>query len=441
VSGAKAKIKKQAEALLEWFAREARDLPWRRTRDPYAIWVSEIMLQQTQVKTVIPYWERWMKAVPDLPALVRAKPDRLHKLWEGLGYYSRVRNLQKAARQILQRHEGKFPEDFEQVLELPGIGRYTAGAICSIAFNQPRPILDGNVIRVLARVHGLKGDPKEKSLNRRLWQLAEEYVVAAPGQHGRLNESLMELGALVCLPRAPRCGVCPLRDSCVAHRGGRTAELPELPRRAPATPRWFAAFVVRKGGRFLVVRRPHHVVNGNLWEFPNVELSHPVANSGKTKTADSGRPMNGIPKRQGTAALQDALRRSGALEGAPAFGVRQSSGAFPSSSGPGHPLSWALTHLTSAAKAKISDSDSASLAAIGSLSVRPEALKLLCTIKHSITRYRITVEAFEAEAVGPSSSTTRQGRWLTLSEMQKLAFTSAHRKILRFLLSPQASKP
>ena len=165
--------------LLAWFAQNARPLPWRRTHDPYAIWVSEIMLQQTQVKTVLPYWERWMRALPNLAALAKAKPHTLHKLWEGLGYYTRVRNLQRAAQLIMAQHGGRFPHDFEDVLALPGIGRYTAGAICSIAFNQPQPILDGNVIRVLTRLFGIAGNPRERKTNARLWQLAEDLVLQA----------------------------------------------------------------------------------------------------------------------------------------------------------------------------------------------------------------------------------------------------------------------
>ena len=141
--------------MLDWFAANARDLPWRRTRDPYAIWVSEIMLQQTQVKTVIPFWNRWLRELPTIEAAAKAPSEKIHKLWEGLGYYTRVRNLQKAAQVIVEKHGGKFPENFDDVLELPGIGRYTAGAICSIAFNQPTPILDGNVIRVLTRIFGI----------------------------------------------------------------------------------------------------------------------------------------------------------------------------------------------------------------------------------------------------------------------------------------------
>src|ERR1017187_4721720 len=195
------KQKKLVPLLLSWFAQNARDLPWRRTREPYAIWVSEIMLQQTQVKTVIPYWERWMRELPTIQSVANASPDKIHKLWEGLGYYTRVRNLQKAARQIIaqqnasfksRRRRGdesqakkeletpsafarlrrdkhvvsyKFPDNFDDVLALPGIGRYTAGAICSIAFNQPTPILDGNVIRVLARIFSIGGNPKEKETN------------------------------------------------------------------------------------------------------------------------------------------------------------------------------------------------------------------------------------------------------------------------------------
>src|SRR5882757_258903 len=195
--------------LQAWFATNARDLPWRRTKDPYAIWVSEIMLQQTQVKTVIPFWERWLHELPTIEAAAKAPSAKIHKLWEGLGYYTRVRNLQQAAQQIVAQQDAetrrrrgdesqtknkletphvvsyKFPERFDDVLALPGIGRYTAGAICSIAFNQPTPILDGNVIRVLTRVFGIAENPKEKKANAHLWQLAEQLVTHA----ARLNLS------------------------------------------------------------------------------------------------------------------------------------------------------------------------------------------------------------------------------------------------------------
>ena len=180
------KLNRLVPALLDWFSANARDLPWRRTRDPYAIWVSEIMLQQTQVKTVIPYWNRWMRELPTIEAAAKASPDKIHKLWEGLGYYTRVRNLQKAAQSCKSMAESTAmarsvspADNFDDVLALPGIGRYTAGAICSIAFNQPTPILDGNVIRVLTRIFGIAENPKEKKTNARLWQLAEELVAHA----------------------------------------------------------------------------------------------------------------------------------------------------------------------------------------------------------------------------------------------------------------------
>jgi A/G-specific adenine glycosylase len=263
--------------LLTWFERHARKLPWRETRDPYAIWVSEIMLQQTQVNTVRRFWERWMRALPDVRALAEANPQKLHKLWEGLGYYTRVRNLHKAAQVIIKNHGGRFPKEFEEVLALPGIGRYTAGAVCSIAFNQSRPILDGNVMRVLTRLEGIHGDPRKTDVNKRLWQMAEELVLQA-GTNNRaracsqLNQSLMELGALLCTPKRPQCGRCPLTEQCVARRDGLVERLPELKRRVPTTRRRFASLVVEHRGRFLVRQRPAHVVNAHLWEFPNLEI-------------------------------------------------------------------------------------------------------------------------------------------------------------------------
>ncbi|TAK96061.1 MAG: A/G-specific adenine glycosylase, partial [Verrucomicrobia bacterium] len=285
---------KIVSALLAWFSCNARDLPWRRTRNPYAIWVSEIMLQQTQVKTVIPYWERWMRELPTIQSAAKASAAKLHKLWEGLGYYTRVRNLQKAAQQIVSQHGGKFPENFNDILALPGIGRYTAGAIASIAFNQPRPILDGNVIRVLTRLFGIATDPREKKTNARLWQLAQELVTHAkdarsakekPGKPLRplrplrddsacshLNQSLMELGALVCTPRSPDCAACPVKEFCIARKRNLQVQIPNSGKRAKTTERRFIAFVVDRGGKFLVRQRPDGVVNAHLWEFPNVEV-------------------------------------------------------------------------------------------------------------------------------------------------------------------------
>jgi A/G-specific adenine glycosylase len=407
------KLRRLVPALLDWFAQNARELPWRRTRDPYAVWVSEIMLQQTQVKTVIPYWKRWMRELPTIRAVAKAHSEKIHKLWEGLGYYTRARNLQKAAKQIVAQHDArsetrmrrgdesqikresetphvvscKFPDNFDDVLALPGIGRYTAGAICSIAFNQPTPILDGNVIRVLTRVFGIGENPREKKTNAQLWCLAEELVVHASlltfhvlrsnsrmrtrtkaeddTACSHLNQSLMELGALVCTPRNPQCETCPLKKLCVALREGRIGELTSSGKRQAVNARRFIAFAVEKNGRFLVRQRPDGIVNAHLWEFPNTESSD---------------------------AKPDAKEIYKSI-----------------------------------------------------FEIEPPEVQPLCTIKHSITRYRITLEAFRVHLGGRSSMTpkhlgTRSARpseknciWLTPAKLDSLAFTAAHQRILRHL--------
>lgn len=278
--------------LLTWFAGQARDLPWRRTRDPYAIWVSEVMLQQTQVTTVIPYWERWMREWPDVRALARAPVERVLKLWEGLGYYRRARNLHRAAGELLAKRAGRFPRSFEDVLALPGVGRYTAGAICSLAFNQPTPVVDGNVARVLARVLGLRQNVQRPATQQRLWSVAGDLVEAARDWRppnswraatdwrvrrvrsrpcGALNEALMELGAVVCVPQNPRCEACPLDAWCVARRRGWTHRLPVKGRLGPTSERRQFVFVCERRGRWLVRQRPAGVVNEHLWEFPGLE--------------------------------------------------------------------------------------------------------------------------------------------------------------------------
>ncbi len=354
-------------ALLNWFAKSARDLPWRRTADPYAIWVSEIMLQQTQVKTVIPYWLRWMDRLPSIAALADAKPESVLKLWEGLGYYSRARNLQKAAQLIVREFSGMFPASHADMLRLPGVGRYTAGAIASIAFNQPEPILDGNVIRVLTRVAGITENPREKKTNEALWSMARELVEAAavvsPSRKqnpppfpacSHLNQSLMEHGALICTPRQPLCGECPLQTMCNAFQTKRTGVIPNLGKRAKATPVFMAAAVVQDRGKYLVRKRSPGEVNAGLWEFPNFETGRATVSEGE------------------------------------------------------------LTAL-----------------AFQKLGLTVKNLKPLCLIKHSITRYRITVQAWRATSVGDAKEQSHNFRLLGIAQLEKLAFTSAHRKILK----------
>jgi A/G-specific adenine glycosylase len=258
-------------ALLRWYRANRRDLPWRRTRDPYAIWISETMLQQTRVETVIPYYERFLARFPDMASLAAADSDDLLGSWQGLGYYSRARRLQAAAKVVSAEYGGNLPDDVDALRELPGIGRYTAGAVASIAFDRPAPVVDGNVARVLARLLGIRESIKEPAVVRRLWHEAE--ALAKGARPGDLNQALMELGALVCTPAAPRCPACPVSKHCDAFAAGDAAELPVLPRRAAARRiQATAGWLVRRG-KVLAVRRPPMGLLGGLWELPGGELT------------------------------------------------------------------------------------------------------------------------------------------------------------------------
>jgi A/G-specific adenine glycosylase len=256
--------------LLAWYLAHRRDLPWRRTRDPYAIWISEAMLQQTRVETVIPYWERFLARFPDVEALATADADDVISLWAGLGYYSRARNLHRAAQVVLERHAGRLPDDVELLRELPGVGRYTAGALASIAFDKPAPIVDGNVARVLARLFAIDADVRSREVQERLWSEAE--ALARGPEPGALNQALMELGATVCTPRAPRCPLCPWNGSCAARAQGRVEALPvKAPRTSARRVEAVAGFVLRHD-RVLAVQRPQRGLLGGLWELPGGEI-------------------------------------------------------------------------------------------------------------------------------------------------------------------------
>ena len=261
------------QALLDWFAEHQRPLPWRQHQRPYEIWVSEIMLQQTQVRTMLPFYTRWMTELPTIRSVADAPEEGVLKLWEGLGYYSRARNLRKAAQVICREHGSEFPEDFEQIRALPGIGRYTAGAIASIAFNQPRPVVDGNVERVLCRIEGIAAPTKSTPVQKQLWSLATEWI--PNGQARGFNQGLMELGATLCTPRNPSCLLCPANPWCAAFHEGRIEAIP-APRMRPEVTRIDkTTALVRKGGRWLVRKRPAGGLMGGLWEFPTWEEMPP----------------------------------------------------------------------------------------------------------------------------------------------------------------------
>jgi A/G-specific adenine glycosylase len=255
------------EDLLAWFAANAADLPWRRTGDPYHIWLSEIMLQQTQVATVTGYYRRFLKRFPTIDALAAAPLDSVLKAWEGLGYYSRARNLHRAAQVIISQHGGELPRTVDALRKLPGIGRYTAGAIASIAFGQDAPVLDGNVTRVLARLFDITGDVGKSAIRTQLWRLAGELVPA--GRAGDYNQALMELGRVVCRPRSPDCAACPVRSHCRAFAAGVQHARPVKAPRPPVPHYDVAAGVVYgQDGRILIAQRPLDGLLGGLWEFP-----------------------------------------------------------------------------------------------------------------------------------------------------------------------------
>ncbi len=252
--------------LVRWYRAQQRDLPWRRTRDPYRIWISEIMLQQTRVDVVVPYYRAFVRRYPTVRALARAPLEDVLRAWSGLGYYRRARHLHAAAQTVVREHGGRVPDDVPGLRALPGIGDYTAGAIASIAFGRREPILDGNVVRVFARWFEIEDDVESPAVRRRMWELARRW--ACTRTPGDANQALMELGATVCTRAAPRCDACPVRRMCRARAAGRTLELPR-PRKRPEPSRVHAiAFLVRRGGALLLVRRTSGRLLQDWWEVP-----------------------------------------------------------------------------------------------------------------------------------------------------------------------------
>ena len=368
--------------LLSWYRKNARDLPWRRTKDPYKIWVSEIMLQQTQVDTVIPYYERWMKRFPTLKSLAESPLSEVLKYWAGLGYYRRARMLHQGARKVQKEWGGRIVQSIAQLQRLPGIGRYTAGAIASIAFGEPVPVLDGNVKRVLARLLAMREAVDTTEGEKKLWGMAEKIVSPSPsplpagervrvrGNPGDLNQSLMELGATVCLPENPRCNICPVGKFCDARRLGREEDFPVVKRKERTEKIRTAALILRNNGKVLIQKQPENGRWGGLWMFP-----HWPSKKSMTRALNAG---TGLPRHA----------RMGA-ETAP------------------------LQHRL--------------------------------TVNHGFTKYRVRLEVFECAARGrkyffgtspkkilPSSRLIR--RWIKFSDLSSLPLPSPHRKIAEEIL-------
>ncbi len=269
-----AEIPEFRRRLLSWFAAHKRDLPWRRTRDPYRIWLSEVMLQQTRVVAVIPYYESFLEAFPNVQALARSTTDRVLARWAGLGYYSRAGNLQLTAREIVSRHAGTFPRKYEEAIQLPGIGCYTAAAVLSIAYGAPHAVLDGNVARVLARLGSLRGELRAPARWRKLQAASQDLL--APDAAGDWNQAMMELGATVCTPKSPRCAECPVEEWCRARKLGIADKLPSARKKQAAVDVSIAAAVLLDPrGRTLLVRdrNGEGALFSRMWQFPAVEIN------------------------------------------------------------------------------------------------------------------------------------------------------------------------
>ena len=267
----RARVRRLQANLLAWYGKAKRDLPWRRTRDPYAVWISETMLQQTRATTVVPFYERFLSMLPTVSALAEASEQQVLTLWSGLGYYRRARMLHAAAKRVVDAHDGRLPESVNELRSLQGIGAYTAGAVASIAFGQRAAVVDGNVARVLARLYCIEDDLRAARGNAGIWSLAQQLVEGVDGESGDWNQAVMELGATVCLPREPRCDECPVRGECSARSNGRAKHLPRLSRKARPLTVERVALVLASPARVLLARRRVELLFGGLWEPPSAD--------------------------------------------------------------------------------------------------------------------------------------------------------------------------
>jgi len=352
------------QKLLRWYAKNARSLPWRDVGDPYFVWVSEIMLQQTTTQTVQGYFDRFVKAFPTIQSLAKADLDTVNRHWEGLGYYRRCAHLHKAAKEIVARFGGEFPRNFDDVRNLPGIGRYTAGAVLSIAFDQRLPILETNTVRLHARLLAIRGDLMRGEANARLWKFAEA-ILPRTGS-GKLNQALMDLGSLVCTPKSPKCAECPVVAFCESAKHGLQAEIPSPKMKEPKEYRTEVALLIRKKGKTLLIRYPEGQRWAGLWDFPRAETG-----DGRQQITESSRKE--LPA---DTVLQDRLAE---LTGRKLI--------------PG---------------------------------------RLICSLKHAVTKYRIMLLFCEGTDAGRSNKKPLcEIRWATPAELQALPLNSTARKLVQ----------
>ena len=344
--------------LLAWYAKHKRDLPWRRSKNPYRVWLSEVMLQQTQVETVKPYFQRFLKAFPTVKHLAQADEQEVLRLWEGLGYYRRARQLHAAAQQVVDQFGARFPDDLQALQSLPGIGRYTAGAIASIAFDRRAPILEANTIRLFSRLLAYREAPTKAAGQRLLWQAAEE--VLPRKQIAPFNQALMELGSLVCSPTNPRCDQCPVATLCITNELGLQESIPKSAKKVKFTDVSEVAVVVRKNEKVLLRRYAEGQRWAGLWDFPRFEIES-----------------------EGPLFVRDELISK----------VQKQTG----------------------------------------IAIRPGGL--LKTIKHGVTRYRITLDCYEATFDSGRVTSTKEEpiRWVTTPELIDLPLSTTGRKIAKLV--------
>lgn len=404
-STAKRPLERFSLPLLAWYDQHRRDLPWRRSRNPYHIWVSEVMLQQTRVETVIPYYYRFIDRFPTIEALADAPEEELLKQWEGLGYYSRARNLQAAVREVTESYGGRVPDKREQFGALKGVGPYTTGAVLSIAYNKPEPAVDGNVMRVLARFFLIEDDIVKTGTRQRMEKLARELI--PEGRAGDFNQALMELGATVCTPRAPYCLTCPVMETCAGRLAGREASLPVKTKAKPPRPELRAVVFVRgdgaNAGRFLVRQRPAEGLLARMWELPHAPL--PAAEAAVAADATAG---------AGAAAVSGSGRgrgrsRGGSSEAGEAGGREMPAGGAAAPS-------WAAS----------------ALAAEG---LRLGPLHALMRAEHTFSHIHWDMQVYAGRLRGNGDAPGPEYRWIAPEEMERYAFPNVFLRIIRSALN------
>ncbi|MGQ0632991.1 MAG: A/G-specific adenine glycosylase [Planctomycetaceae bacterium] len=443
-------------ALVAWYRRHARSLPWRATHDPYAIWISEIMLQQTTVAAVVPYFDRFVRRFPSVRSLAAAEEDEVLRLWEGLGYYSRARNIHKAARALVAEHGGRFPQQVAELVRLPGVGRYTAGAIASFAFDLPAPIVEANTLRLYSRLLGYRGNPRAADGQRALWSFAEA-VLPRKGA-GLVNQALMELGATVCTPDEPACDRCPVRRWCVAAADGSQAQIPEAPRRIQMTDVTEIAVAVRRKGRYLLLKRAPGERWAGLWDFVRFPLPADTSLGREMEPGTGARgPEQTSPPLQGGArggrtarrrTISPPLRKGGVGGGATEANGKKTDrnsqilqnqatitapGTLTREAKVPSPLAGKGSRLR---EASVADGHQRRLAPLvyEQTGIEVEMRRQLGILKHGVTRYRITLECYLAEwQSGEPPESAPAARWAAPGEFAEFPLSTTGRHLARLL--------